>query len=153
SRYTERGVIRVLFFSVFGCFALSAAYVVLMPSVGIMHYEMPGIWRGAFTHKNVLGPIVLHTGLFAVAAWIHGVIKTRSLIGVVVASCVMVVGARSTTSLVGYLALIYALPLFAIGKIDGRWLAVYVCLTLTVAAAMVPFVQDLGDIMEAFGKD
>src|SRR5262249_17374373 len=117
SRYTERGVIRVLFFGVLGCFTMSAAYVVLIPSVGIMHYEMPGIWRGAFTHKNVLGPIVLHTGLFAVGAWIHGIIKTRSLIAVIAATCVMVVGARSTTSLVGYLALVYALPLFLIGRV------------------------------------
>jgi O-antigen ligase len=153
SRYTERGVIRVLFFSVLGCFTLSAAYVVLMPSIGIMHYEMPGIWRGAFTHKNVLGPVVLHTGLFAVGAWIHGIIKTRSLVAIVLATCVMVVGSHSVTSLVGFLALIYALPLFAIGKIDGRWLAVYACLTLAVVAAMVPFVQNIGEIMEAFGKD
>jgi O-antigen ligase len=153
SRYTERGVVRVLFFAVLGCLALSAAYVVLMPSVGIMQYEMPGIWRGAFTHKNVLGPMVLHTGVFAVGAWIHRVIKTRTLMAVVLATCVMVVGSRSTTSLVGFLALIYALPLFAIGKIDGRWLAVYACLTLAVAAGMVPFIRDLGEIMEAFGKD
>lgn len=153
SRYTERGVVRVLFASVLGCFLLSAAYVALIPSVGIMQYDMPGVWRGAFTHKNVLGPLVLHTGLFAVAAWIHGIIATRGLLAVVAATCVMVVGSRSVTSLMGFLALIYALPLFAIGKVDGRWLAVYACLTLAVAAAFVPFIRDAGEIMEAFGKD
>jgi O-antigen ligase len=153
SRYTERGVIRILFLSMLGCFALSGLYIALIPSVGVMHFEMPGIWRGAFTHKNVLGPIVLHTGLFAVGAWIHGIVKTRSLVAIVLATCVMVVGSRSVTSLVGFLALVYALPLFAIGRIDGRWLAVYACVTLAVLVGMVPFVRDIGQIMEAFGKD
>jgi len=153
ARYTERGIVRVLFASMLGCLALSVAYVVLVPSVGIVQNDGSGASRGAFTHKNVLGPVMLHATLFAVAAWLHGIIRGRTLAVLVVAACAMVVGARSVTSLVAFLALAAALPLLALGRVDGKALAAYACISGGLAVAALPFISSLGDVMEAFGRD
>jgi exopolysaccharide production protein ExoQ len=112
TRFELQRLITLLAWSLAIAAVLSVLIAVAWPAIGLAEGKYAGAWRGAFTHKNVMGrAMVLGLGTFLYLVWgYRHRWLTGTLLGLVAA---LVVLSTSKTAAVIAAALILAVPLYS----------------------------------------
>lgn len=154
SRYTIKEQLR-LYGWIFATIIISSLlFIVLIPKYGVMASVHAGAWRGIFSHKNVLGkvmvPVVIVFYILSLTAqkqkWIYWLF--------IAASVLLVVLSRSSSSVIN---LIFVMGLFAILPVlRWKYLFMIPCLLGVGSVAIVIYTlltNNAEQIAGAFGKD
>lgn len=96
-RYGGRELVERLLWLALAVVAVSALFQLALPRLATMS---DGAWRGAFTHKNVLGQAASFALLVGLIAWRHRLAPRPLLIGLQGLATVLLLASRSATSLV-----------------------------------------------------
>jgi exopolysaccharide production protein ExoQ len=107
----------------------SAVMIALLPSYGLMTKAFPGVWRGAWPHKNILGYDMAVAFVVFAAAAIHSPRRRVLWAAMAAASIVFVVMSQSMTSIISWVIAAGVMGLVAIarrgriGALLAAWLA------------------------------
>ncbi len=96
-RYRSRELVERLLWLACAVVAVSALFQLALPRLATMS---DGAWRGAFTHKNVLGQAASFALLVGLVAWRHRLAPRPLLIGLQGVAGLLLLASRSATSLV-----------------------------------------------------
>lgn len=96
-RYSSRQLVERLLWLACAVVAVSALFQLALPRLATMS---DGAWRGAFTHKNVLGQVASFALLVGLVAWRHRLAPRPFLIGLQGVAGLLLLASRSATSLV-----------------------------------------------------
>lgn len=148
-------VLAVAGFSVVG---LSYAGIVLLPGVAIhgpniFEPEHVGFWRGAFSHKNVAGPVMACFSFVGIYLFRRGWRKAGGVLFLLALFFLSNTGSKTTAGLVPLAMLLVILP-----GVIGMRLAVPVLFVGTVAFTAlatlgIVFFEPLNDIAHAVASD
>ncbi|BFH76246.1 O-antigen ligase family protein [Thermus thermophilus] len=152
-RFTPESFLRLLGATLLLVLSLSLAFIFLVPEWGVMGYPHEGAWRGIFVHKNVLGRFAALSVLVFLALLMAPGSKTMWLTGLFL-SAVILVGARSATSLVLAAAMVLvALGLWIASPYRSLWpLLLLLGILLGGAGAMI-IGTNYEIFLEVLGKD
>ena len=157
-RFPDRQLLWLLCVNATGIAILSLVLIAVVPSIGT-HSDAPwtGTWRGAYTHKNALGPAMgLNAALLALYCIERGRNTNRwALIGLVLCFA-LVIAAKSITGLILLIAGISVLMVIRVlGQRIKHALAPAILMLVPIAAAVVFFVFSTGlsELVGGLGRD
>lgn len=132
-RYRSRELAERLLWLACAVIAVSVVFQLALPRLATMS---DGAWRGAFTHKNVLGQIASFALLVGLVAWRHRLAPRPLLIGLQSLAGLMLPASRSATSLVVTLLLGTAYVLIGGGGLPRLARAAIVSFMFAAAALL-----------------
>lgn len=152
-RFTPESFHRLLGTTLVLVLSLSLAFVVLLPEWGLMGYPHEGAWRGIFVHKNVLGRFAALGVLVFLALLMAPGSKTMWLTGLFL-SAVILVGARSATSLVLATAMVLVALGLGIASPHRRLWPILLLLGVLLGGGWgMALSMNYDVLLEALGKD
>jgi exopolysaccharide production protein ExoQ len=157
-RFNEKQLIRLLCVTAVIVAALSVVLIVAVPSMGV-HGDKPwtGTWRGAYTHKNSLGPaMALNAALLALYI-LNGPRQTEGWAWAGLGLCFgLVIAAKSVTGLIVLLTGFGVLVLIRVcGQHIKAAFAPTALVLLPVIGALTFFVFNNGiiEVITSLGRD
>ena len=157
-RFPDRQLLRLVCVIATGVAILSVVLIAAVPSIGT-HPDAPwtGTWRGAYNHKNELGPAMgLNAAWLALYCIEHGRQTNRwAVIGLVLCFA-LVIAAKSITGLIVLMMGISVLLVIRVlGQRIKNALAPAILLLMQIAAAVVFFVFSTGlaELVGGLGRD
>jgi O-antigen ligase len=157
-RYAPRDLLRIVGLAGFLIAVVSFALVFGIPSAG-RHIGGPwdGTWRGAFLHKNSLGGGMALYCAAMLLVMITGRGLERWLVGIAFAvSCVLLLGSRSTTGIVAFLASVATIVILrnALSRLRPYLLAIVVVM-LPLVSVLVLAIDDasINSLTVSLGRD
>lgn len=154
TRYTLRQQLELLTWTLGTVVAFSFIFAIALPKYGIMGGTHAGAWRGIYNHKNVLGKImVLSAALF----WMQvtGIQKNRFWLGCNLSlSILLLVLARSTSSLINFVIIVSASCAFRVLKWRSKFAISAILLLLALIASLSLFLfSNAESLLTLTGKD
>ena len=154
TRYSLKQQLHLLAVALGFVILLSFLFAVLLPKYGVMGGIHAGAWRGIYTHKNVLGKMmVLSSSVFWLLATSTKKINLLCWTGFGL-SVLLLLLTRSTSSLLGFMIIVSLIVAFNLLKWPGK-VAIPVILfglaVVEISALLMLF--NLEGFFGAFGKD
>lgn len=154
TRYSLKEQLQLLAWTFGIVIILSLLFIVALPKYGIMGGKHAGAWRGIFTHKNVLGKVMILSGLIFLLTALNQN-KYRCLLWVGLGfSMILLLLARSSSSVINFLIILIAL--FFIKTVRLPYILMLPTLLLLAVIGQFSYlaiVDNLEYLLGAMGKD
>jgi exopolysaccharide production protein ExoQ len=154
TRYTLKEQLQLLAWTFGIIILLSFLFILGLPKYGIMGGKHAGAWRGIFVHKNVLGRMMIVSGVIFLLTYLNETKHKFLLRGGFVLSIILLLQAKSSSSLISFVILLAALLLIKTIRLPYL-LMIPTLLFLAVAGqfSYLSIVDNTEYLLNSIGKD
>jgi exopolysaccharide production protein ExoQ len=161
-RYTMREQLQLLAVSLGIAIVLSFLFAITLPAYGVMTFQEDGVhagaWRGVWTHKNILGRIMVLSSVVFLCVALTNPIRNRRYRWIpwagYILSVALIILSTSKTSLIAFLTITVIIPLYRTWRYRyTQLIPISIAVLLIVGSTAILLFDNLDFVASAVGRD